>query len=178
MHIDGRETACLWPTWRHGWCINEPEAQTTIRPSNIKRPAMSNALPSWTHVLRSRFHFKCKATTYCLCGSRLRTKHLASLEEFGKGTCAVWSRKTAFLLQRSIISSAQLKDCEQVQTLETATLCTEASKRTAYLLEILLLEELDRNIWETLHDHHLNKLTKSACRRKECKSDFQVTGTL
>lgn len=39
---------CLWPTSRHGWCINELKALTTIQPSNIKRPAMSNASPIWT----------------------------------------------------------------------------------------------------------------------------------
>lgn len=45
----------IWPTSRHGWCINEPEALTTTQPSNISGPAMSNASPLWTRALQLAF---------------------------------------------------------------------------------------------------------------------------
>lgn len=98
--------ACSWPTSRQWMESKEPEALTTIQPSNIKRPAMSNAFPcitateptnQWNGLqrcllskwIRKRFAHSCMCGTaaeirgtFFSCWDQLIPQHISRLWDF------------------------------------------------------------------------------------------------
>lgn len=61
--------ACSWPTSRQWMESKEPEALTTIQPSNIKRPAMSNAFPCITATEPTNQWNGLQRCLSCMCGT-------------------------------------------------------------------------------------------------------------
>lgn len=98
--------ACSWPTSRQWMESKELEALTTIQPSNIKRPAMSNAFPcitatqptnQWNGLqrcllskwIRKRFAHSCMCGTaaeirgtFFSCWDQLIPQHISRLWDF------------------------------------------------------------------------------------------------
>lgn len=83
--------ACSWPTSRQWMESKEPEALTTIQPSNIKRPAMSNAFPCITATEPTNQWNGLQRCLSCMCGT----------------AAEIWG--TFFFLLGSIDSPAHLK---------------------------------------------------------------------
>lgn len=94
--------ACSWPTSRQWMESKEPEALTTIQPSNIKRPAMSNAFPCITATEPTN---QWNGLQRCLLSKWIRKRFAHSCM---CGTAAE-IRGTFFFLLGSIDSPAHLK---------------------------------------------------------------------